>query len=150
MIVESFVLHHPGVEDHGHTALRIIDGAERRHRTWLDPHHFTQQIRRTERKTPVGVQQPMQALEVDVGIFEGDHQINCVFLVAQKKVLRVPSGNLPAKALRLLNRKKRRMLDRRMGNAEGVERGEELIGIAGHRCNNSRSWGLLSTRLSWR
>ena len=70
----------------------------------------------------------MQTLEVDVGIFKGDHQINCVFLVAQKEVLGVPAGNLPAQASRLFDGKKGRVLDRRMGDAKGIQRGEELIG----------------------
>src|SRR5258707_15087575 len=105
---------------------------------------------RAERKAAVGAQEAMQPFEVDVRIFQGDHEVNRVLFVTQKKILRMPSGDLPTKASRLLDREKGRMLDRRIGNAKGIERGEELIGAAGHRCNISRSRGLLSARPSWR
>ncbi len=54
----------------------------------------------------------MQTLEIDIRVLEGDDEVKRVFLVAQKQVFGVPSRDLPAQILRLLDGEQRRVLDR--------------------------------------
>ncbi len=120
-------------------ASRVVDGAERGHRARLDPPHLAQQVGGAERKAPAGAELPVQALEVDIGVFQRHHQVKLVFLVAQEQVLGMAARNLPAQSARLLDREQRRMLHRRMRDAEAVEIGKELVGRLRHGANNRGS-----------
>ena len=128
MIIERFVLHHGGIEHHGDPALGVVDGAERRHRTGRHAPYFGQQIGRTEREAAAGAQRAMQALEVDLGVFQRDHEIERVLLVAQKQVLGVTAWHFTAQGCRLLDGEHRRVFHRRVFDAERVERGEQFVG----------------------
>ena len=49
----------------------------------------------------------------------------------EEQVLGVAAGDRAAQALRLLDGEQRRMAHRRMGDAEAVEGGEQLVGSGG-------------------
>src|SRR5512132_252165 len=69
----------------------------------------------------------MQTLEVDMSVLQCNDQINCVFLVAQKQILGMATGNLPSQNPGLFNGEQRRMLYGRVLDTQGVELGEKLF-----------------------
>ena len=110
---------------------RVVDGAERRHRTGLDAPHLAQQVGRAEGKAPGGAEQAVQALEVDLGVFQRHHQIERVLLVAQEQVLGMAAGISPRRRCGLLDREHRRMLDGRMRDAEASRAAKSWSGVVG-------------------
>ena len=67
---------------------------------------------------------PVQAFEVDLGVFQRHYQIKLVFLVAQEQVLGVAAGDLPAQGTRLLDREQRRVFHGLVRDAKRIESGE--------------------------
>ena len=127
------MLHHGGIEHHGDAGSGVVDGAERRHRAGRHAPDFLQQIGRAEGKAAAGAQRPVQAFEVDGRVFQRHHQIERIFLVAQKQILAVAARHFAAQARGLLDSEDRRVLHRCVLDAERIERGEKVFGRGGHR-----------------
>jgi hypothetical protein len=84
----------------------------------------------SEREPPAGADEPMQRFELDHRVLERGDQEQRSLLVLEEQVLGMAAGNRPAQRLRLLDGEQRGVRHGRMCDAEPVESGEEVVGVA--------------------
>ena len=126
MVVERSVRQHCPLQHNPHLPFIVVDRGEGRDAARPHAKHFDEQIGRAERKSrcaePIG-----QGLQVNAAFLKRHNKPQPRFLVLQKEALAMTAWQRAAQCLGLVDGEDRRMRVGSVGDAEGVEPGEQRI-----------------------
>ena len=101
MKVERLVFHHRSIQHHGNAAGRVVDGGKRCYRAGLDAQQSRSRSEAPNENRPLAASTRCRLFS-RCRVFRRHHQVDGVFLVAQKQVLGVPAGHLAAQSGRVV------------------------------------------------